>query len=312
MRPMTLLKTFCFALGLGPFGLAQSVAFTFDDGPRLAATPRLSPAERNQALLAALDKHRLKAALFVTLNNGADRPEGLAFARAWGEAGHAIANHTAAHPDLNAKTVTLKQYEEDVLACDRVIRSLPGFKPWFRFTFLREGDTPEKRDGMKAFLKERGFLNAYVSLDTSDWRLDSALASVLAERPGADLKPIRAAYLAHLRQRAEAYRDLSRRLFGRDIPQVLLLHHNLINALFLDDAIQQFKDLGWTFTMPEAAYQDFVYSLVPQRPAPGQSLLVSAARSLGYRPSTWDRLLDDGDAEILDLKRQGVLPASYE
>ncbi|MBI1754273.1 MAG: polysaccharide deacetylase family protein [Acidobacteria bacterium] len=312
MRPVILLKTLCAAFGLGTLGLAQSVAFTFDDGPRLAATPRLSPAERNKALLAALDKHHLKAALFVTLNNGADRPEGLAFARAWGEAGHAIANHTTTHPDLNAKNITLKQYEEDVLACDRVIRPLPGFRPWFRFTFLREGDTPEKRDGMKAFLKERGFLNAYVSLDTSDWRLDGALAEVLSKQPDADLKPIRAAYLAHLRQRAEAYRDLSRRIFGRDIPQVLLLHHNLINALFLEDAIQQFKNMGWTFTTPEAAYQDFAYSLVPQRPAPGQSLLLSAARSLGHRPAAWERLVDDGDAEILDLKRQGVLPASYE
>ena len=62
---------------------------------------------------------------------------------------------------------------------------------------------------------------------------------ILTKHPDADLTPFRSTYLAHLRQRAETYRDLSRRLFGRDIPQVMLLHHNLINALFLDDAIQQ-------------------------------------------------------------------------
>lgn len=312
MRPMTLLKTLCAGFGLGVIGFAQSVAFTFDDGPRLAPTPRLSAAERNAALLATLGKHQVKAALFVTVNNGANQAEGLALARAWGEAGHALGNHTVTHLDLNAKATTLKQYEAEVLACDQVIRPLPGFQPWFRFTFLREGDTPEKRDGMKAFLKAHGFLNASVSLDTSDWRLDAALVAVLTRHPDADLKPFRTAYLAHLRQRAEAYRDLSRRLFGRDIPQVLLLHHNLINALFLEDAIQQFKELGWTFTTPESAYQDFVYSLAPQRPSPGQSLLISAARSLGYRPDNWERLLDDGDAEILSLKRQGVLSVSYE
>lgn len=32
---------------------AQSVAFTFDDGPRLDATPRLSAQQRNAAMLAA-------------------------------------------------------------------------------------------------------------------------------------------------------------------------------------------------------------------------------------------------------------------
>ena len=97
---------------------------------------------------------------------------------------------------------------------------------------------------------------------------------ILTKHPDADLTPFRSTYLAHLRQRAEAYRDPSRRLFGRDIHQVMLLHHNLINALFLDDAIQLFKGMGWTITDPATAYQDFVYSL--------------------------------------DLKRKGALPASFE
>jgi len=63
------------------------VALTFDDGPRLAETPRLSPQARNQALLDQLAAARVQAALFVTLGNGADRPEGLALLRAWSAAG---------------------------------------------------------------------------------------------------------------------------------------------------------------------------------------------------------------------------------
>ena len=287
---------------------AQSVAFTFDDGPRLESTPRLDPEARNRALLDALKLHGVRAALFVTLGNGADRPEGLALARAWGEAGHFLGNHTVTHLDLNSDAVTLARYAGEILACDAVLRPLPGFRPWFRFTFLREGNTPEKRDGIRAFLKERGLRNAYVTLDTSDWRLNAALVEVLKANPAADLAPIRAAYLDHLRQRAEAYRDLSRRLFGRDIPQVLLLHHNLLNALFLDDAISLFERTGWTVVDPETAYRDFVYTLEPQRPAPGQSLLLSIARSLGYRPDGWERLVDDGDAEVASLRRLGALP----
>jgi len=312
MKFESVIRCLTLCLCISTLAFSQSVAFTFDDGPQLKATPRLSPQARNAALLAALEKHHVKAALFVTLGNGADRPEGLALAKAWGEAGHAIGNHTVTHPDLNAKTTTLQQYQDEILACDATIRTLPGYKPWFRFTFLREGDTPEKRDGMKTFLKTKGVRNASVTLDTSDWRLDSALVRVLTEHPDADLTPLRTTYLAHLRQRAEAYRDLSRKLFGRDIPQVMLLHHNLINALFLDDAIQLFKGMGWTVLDPETAYLDFVYSLDPQRPSPGQSLLISAARSLGYRPGNWERLLDDGDEEIKELKRKGVLPASFE
>jgi len=295
------------ALAAAPARAAgPQVALTFDDGPRLAETPRLSPQARNQALLDQLAAARVQAALFVTLGNGADRPEGLALLRAWGAAGHAIGNHTVTHPDLNAAATTLAAYQAEVLACDRAIHGLPGWRPWFRFTFLREGNTPEKRDGMRAFLRERGWRNAHVTLDTSDWRLDQKLVEVLRKDPRADLAPIRAAWLGHLRQRAEAYRDLSRRLLGRDLPQVLLLHHNLLNALFLGDAIAMLRESGWTIVAPEAAFADEAYRLEPDRPAPGQSLLLSLARSRGWTLSPeFDRLMDDGDAEIAALEKLG-------
>ncbi len=57
---------------------AQAVAFTFDDGPSLVDTPLLSPQQRNQAILDALARHQVQAALFVTAGNGANRPEGYA------------------------------------------------------------------------------------------------------------------------------------------------------------------------------------------------------------------------------------------
>ncbi len=286
---------------------AQSVAFTFDDGPRLAATPRLSPQQRNQALLDALASHQVKAALFVTSGNGANQPQGLALAQAWGAAGHAIGNHSVSHPDLHSAAVTLAQYQQELLDCDKIISALPGYQKWFRFTYLREGNTPQKRDGMRAFLSAHGYRNAQVSLDTSDWRLDAKLVEVLARDAQADIAPIRQAYLAHVRQRALAYRDLSRKLQGRDIAQVILLHHNLINALWLGDVIAQFKEMGWSIVTPEQAFRDPVYALMPERPAAGQSLLLSMARSLGYaNVDGWTRLVDDGDHEIAALKAQGL------
>jgi peptidoglycan/xylan/chitin deacetylase (PgdA/CDA1 family) len=309
MKPRRLFAaaSLLFAFFSGAHALAQSVAFTFDDGPRLAATPRLSPLERNAALLAALARHKVKAALMVTANNGAIRPEGLALARAWGEAGHAIGNHTMSHLDLNANDVLLSRYQQELLDCDRIIAPLPGYRKWFRFTYLREGNTPEKRDGMRAFLKQQGYRNAYVSLDTSDWRLDEKLVEVLTRNPDADLAPIRAAYLAHVRQRALAYRELAHKLQGRDIPQVILLHHNLINALWLGDVIAQFEQMGWQITTPQQAFEDPVYQLLPERAAAGQSLLLSMARSLGLgKFEGWERLVDDGDYEIEALRRQGL------
>ena len=286
---------------------AQSVAFTFDDGPRLEETPLMSPQQRNQAMLDALAAHKVSAALFVTCDFGATKPAGYALAKAWGDAGHALGNHTMTHLDLAAKTVTLAQYQQEILDCDRITSTLPGYRKWFRFTYLREGDTPEKRDGMRAFLKRHGYRNGYVSLDTSDWRLDEKLNQVLRANPKADIAPIKQAYLAHVKQRAIAYRDLSRKLEGRDIPQVLLQHHNLLNALWLKDVIQQFVDMGWTIVTPAQAFADPVYQLPPERQAPGQSLLLSIARTRGMdKFEGWGRIVDDGDFEIEQLEKAGV------
>ncbi|MBP1207840.1 peptidoglycan/xylan/chitin deacetylase (PgdA/CDA1 family) [Duganella sp. 1411] len=286
---------------------AQSVAFTFDDGPRLEETPLMSPQQRNQAMLDALAAHKVSAALFVTCDFGATKPAGYALAKAWGDAGHALGNHTMTHLDLAAKTVTLAQYQQEIRDCDRITSTLPGYRKWFRFTYLREGDTPEKRDGMRAFLKEHGYRNGYVSLDTSDWRLDEKLNEVLRADPKADIAPIKKAYLAHVKQRAIAYRDLSRKLEGRDIPQVMLQHHNLLNALWLKDVIQQFVDMGWTIVTPAQAFADPVYQLQPERQAPGQSLLLSIARTRGMAKfKGWERIVDDGDFEIEQLQKAGV------
>jgi peptidoglycan/xylan/chitin deacetylase (PgdA/CDA1 family) len=287
-------------------GAAQTIAFTFDDGPHLSATPRLSPRARNQAMLDALAKYDVKATLFVTAGNGADRPEGLALARAWGEAGHTIGNHTMTHLDLNAEKVSLAQYQKEVLDCDAVIRNLPGYRKWFRFTYLREGNTPEKRDGMRQFLAAQGYRNGYVSLDTSDWRLNQLLTETLAKDANADVSAIRQAYLSHVWQRAEAYRALSQKLQGRDIAQVILLHHNLINALWLGDVIAMFKQRGWRIVTPEAAFADPVYQLQPDRSVAGQSLLLSMARLMGLgRFEGWERLVDDGEFEMAALKAKG-------
>jgi peptidoglycan/xylan/chitin deacetylase (PgdA/CDA1 family) len=306
-RLIGIASAFILFNSFAPFAAAQSVAFTFDDGPNLAETPLLSPQQRNTAMLAALAKHDVKAALFVTATYGANQAAGFALAKAWGQAGHALGNHTMTHPDLNGATVSLTQYQQEILDCDKIISTLPGYQKWFRYTYLREGNTPEKRDGMRTFLKLQGYRNAYVSLDTSDWRLNEKLIEILNKNIDSDTTPIKQAYLAHVKQRALAYRALSQQLQGRDIPQVMLMHHNLINALWLDDVIVMFKEMGWTIVTPATAFADPVYQLVPERATPGQSLLLSMARSLGLgKFEGWTRLVDDGDFEIEALKALGL------
>jgi len=185
-------------------GHAQTVAFTFDDGPTLAPAPLLSPQQRNQAMLDALARHKVKAVLFVTAGNGADQPDGYALAKAWSDAGHALGNHTMTHPDLGRAAVSLAQYQQEVLDCDAIIKTLPGYRKWFRYTFLNEGDTQAKRSGMRTFLKQQGYRDAPVSFGAADWVVADKLTAALTNNPNADIAPIRQAYLDDLRKNAIA------------------------------------------------------------------------------------------------------------
>jgi hypothetical protein len=109
-----------------------------------------------------------------------------------------------------------------------------------------------------------------------------------------------------VRQRAAAYRDLSIRLLGREIPQVMLIHHNLLNTCCSSGMRSRRARPGFTSSIPEQTYADPVYALQPDRPAPGQSLLLSLARSRGWKLlPEFERLVDDGDFEIESLEKQG-------
>ena len=147
-----------------PITPCQSIALTFDDGPNMADNTGLTAAERNKAILAQLADAHLKSILFVTRTD--TDPKRNALVRAWGKQGHQIGNHTATHPLFDE--VSLAEYEQAFQLCEEAIRDMPGFTPRFRFPYLHEGNTIEKRDGFRAFLDSNHYKTGPVSVEASD------------------------------------------------------------------------------------------------------------------------------------------------
>ena len=259
---------------------AGSLALTFDDGPRLSQHVRLDASEKNRLILTALRDGKVSSVLFVA-GHLVDSAEGLTLVKAWGDDGHRLANHSYAHGYFNGKTATLNDFQADLRKNEALLGSLEGYTKWFRFPFLKEGDTLEKRDGARAFLLELGYRNGHVTIDASDWYYSQRLEARLRRDPLADLAPYREAYLSHLKERAQYYQRLAQRTLGRDVKHVLLLHHNLINALFLPEVIRMFRENGWTIVSPAEAFDDPVYQLQPDVLPAGESLLWSLAKEKG-------------------------------
>ena len=274
----------------------QNIALTFDDGPNMADSVLYTPVQRNSAILHQLGQARLKSILFVTRTD-AD-PKRNELIRQWGLAGHQIGNHTATHPNFD--DTSLAAFEQDFLASDRALRDLPGFTRRFRFPYLKEGDTAAKRDGFRAFLDARSYKAGPVSVDASDWYYSARLSARLKEHPTADTRAYRDAYLRHLLDRARYYDRLSNTVLGRSVAHVLLLHHNLINALYLNDVIQMFRDTGWTWIDSELAFADPVYAMRPDTMPAGESVLWALAKLKGVAGLRWPAEDDVYEKPILD------------
>lgn len=107
------------------------------------------------------------------------------------------------------------------------------------------------------------------------------MSAILKKDPHASTDAYKDAYLRHLYDRAQYYDGLSRAVLGRSVAHVLLLHHNLINALFLRDIIRMFAQKGWTAIDAQAAFNDPVYSMRPDIMPAGESILWALAKEKG-------------------------------
>jgi peptidoglycan-N-acetylglucosamine deacetylase len=276
---------------------AQSIALSFDDG--LDPRTQVQAAQWNSAILAALAQAHVHSILFAAGRN-VDSPQGLALVEDWGKAGHVVGNHTYSHLSLDARETTLADFIADVERDEALLGAHPGWQRRLRFPYLKEGDTPAKRDGMRAWLRDHGYSSGAVSIDASDWYYDERYAQWRGGHPHGDPAAFRDAYLAHLWDRAQYYERLARQVLGHSVRHVLLLHTRRINAEFLPDIIRMFRARGWTIISPEVAYADPVYTAQPHTLPAGESILWALAKQAGVAGLRYPAEDDIYEKPILD------------
>ncbi|MEP7323121.1 MAG: polysaccharide deacetylase family protein [Saprospiraceae bacterium] len=277
------------------------IAFTFDD-PNISDMPGYPLEVWNQSLLHALNKHQLKAVLFVT-GMRIQGKKGADLLKEWNRQGHKISNHTYSHLNYADSENTVKQFESELLRNHSIIKKYSNFYPYFRFPYLKEGNTRGKTDSLRSILHKHGYKNGHVTIDASDWYVNSRLVQRLKKDPKGDISGYKSFYIEHLFDRALYYDSLASGLTNRKINHVILLHHNLAAALFLDDLIQHFKDRGWDVVDAEKAYQDEVYKQIPNYIPAGESLIWAMAKQSGLFEKSLRYPGEDGEYEKVKMDR---------
>lgn len=253
-----------------------TISFSFDDGS-IKDFPNNKNESWNKLLLEKLKNNDVKSVLFVKGKN-LDNKRGMEILKEWDTENHLIANHTYSHTYFNSKKVTLEQYQHEFLKNDSLINNYKNYIKLFRYPYLKEGNTIEKRDGFRSFLKKHNYKVGHVTIDASDWYVNQRLVKRLLKNPSADITKFKEFYINHILDRATFYNQLGIDLTGENIPHNLLLHHNLTSALFIDDLIFAFKEKGWKIISAEKAFKHSIYNKLPKNLSAGESLLWALAK----------------------------------
>ncbi|MEM6705823.1 MAG: polysaccharide deacetylase family protein [Acidobacteriota bacterium] len=251
------------------------MAVTIDDLPAVCTCKSEAWSELTAGLLSALQKRAVPAIGFVNegklfRRRGEVAPEKPDVARVellerWLDAGHELGNHSFSHPDLH--TTALAEFQQDVLRGETVTRRLLADREpaanatlrYFRHPYLRTGRTLETKRQFESFLAERGYRVAPVSIDNAEWIYARAFDVALDTDRAQLAREVSTAYLDYMIRQTEYFEGQSRKLLGRELRQVLLLHANRLNAAVLGDLLDRLAERGYRFVPLAEALEDEAY-----------------------------------------------------
>lgn len=273
-----------------PSAEQPTIAVTVDDMPvHGEMPPGETPVSVARDVIAALRRENVPAYGFINAHWTEREPATMQVLTDWSAAGLPLANHGWSHRHLNEMSVA--EFEQEVTRNEPVLRQLSGEDEWrwFRYPFLDEGESPEKRAAARAVLARRDYRIAAVTMDFSDWQWTAPYARCRAAGDAAAIARLEQSFMDSARETIGFARTLSRKLYGRDVPYVLLLHISAFEGRMLPRLLALYRNEGFRFVTLEQAQSDAAYAdqMRPELPAEPRGLEGKAiARNIPLPPRT--------------------------
>ncbi len=313
---LKLFKTIFILMILGTisvFAQTREVAVTFDDLPATRQAENFAYQKYvTDELLAKLKKEKIPAIGFVNeyrIIKYGEIDKRTELLKKWLDAGHELGNHTFSHIAINSNT--FEDYTADLIRGETITRMLLEQKGkklrFYRHTQLRTGPTEEYRLKLSAFLKNRGYTVAPVTIDNNDYIYTIVYSDAKAKGDTELQAKIVRSYIGYLESVFEHFENLSRDFLGREIKQTLLLHANEINADHFDKVAAMMRLRGYKFITLEEALKDEAYTLPEVQAMRGLSWLHRWMLAKGLEKKdepTEPKFIADLFARILEEDRQ--------
>jgi peptidoglycan/xylan/chitin deacetylase (PgdA/CDA1 family) len=263
-RNARVLFLFVSVFALSAISFAQKLAITFDDLPLNGSLPPgVTRAQTTKDVLAILKKRHVPPVYgFINAHKLEGDPDGAEALKLWA-AKEPVGNHTYAHMDLEQNTA--EAFEREITEDEPALELLDATNNWhwFRYPYLHEGDTVEKRRAIRSYLKTHEYRIAQVTLDWEDYLWNTAYARCAAKNDRTSIAWLRSSYLGTASEFLDLGREQSKLIFGRDINYVLLMHLGAFSSTILPDALDLLHKKGLQLVTLQEAESDPAYDTDP-------------------------------------------------
>jgi len=129
----------------------------------------------------------------------------------------------------------------------------------FSYPYLNTGRTVEDKAKVEAWLASRGYTSVKYTFDNNEWMYSYAYDMARNDNDVNTMKEIREAYLDYMSRMFDHYEAYSQELFGRDIPQTMVLTPSRLITDTADEFFAMAAKRGYTFITIDEAQSDPAY-----------------------------------------------------
>ncbi len=234
------------------------MCITFDNLPSENYYSREDREEITDSILAALDKHKVKAVGFVIGDYVAGDWDQLV---KWLDHGHILGFETFS--GQNVYDAPPEAFVGDIAkgreAIEDLLETYKIKERYFRYPLLHYGDEYDVKNQINKYLDENNITVAPATILVEDFVHNMSLENLLKRRDTAGVGQLRAEYIEHILARVASAEDLAKEVVGRPVRHIMQLRANRINSLFLDDILTTLEEKGYKFISLGYALKDKIY-----------------------------------------------------
>ena len=216
-------------------------------------------------LIDALKRHKVPATGFLQGGMISDGekffPVRREIARMWIDAGFEVGLGGFQHISLYHRPVDeyIANIEKNETVAKKLLGDM-GFPPrYFSYPYLNTGRTAEDKAKVEAWLASRGYTSVKYTIDNNEWMYSYAYDTARNDNDVNTTKEIREAYLIYMSKMFDHYEAYTRDMFGRDIPQTMVLTPSRLVTDTADEFFAMAAKRGYSFITVDEAQGDRAY-----------------------------------------------------